>query len=225
MDHQISTRTQAAERYLLGELEPSEREEFEQHFFSCVECAEDVRTGFLFTESAKAVFREEARAEKPLRLPKRRNWWAFMTLPQLAAMTAGLAIVAFSGYQNMVQIPALHTRLDQLQSPQLVASAELMPASRSSVPSIAIPRGAHFVQFSIAVGVVAPADKYQFDLHSESGKFAATIPVSGLDPDANLALLVPTDGLSAGYYEAVLEGVSGGVVSKLDHFRFSVRRD
>ncbi len=226
MDHQISTRTQATERYLLGELEPLEREEFEEHFFDCAECAENVRTGFLFAESAKAVFREEAcRAVEPLYPAKRRKWLIFMRLPRLAVIAAGLSIVAFSSYQNVMQIPALYTRLSQLQRPQVVASVELKPASRSPVPSIVIPKGAQFFQFSMPVNVVAPAEKYQCDLHSESGRFTATIPVSGLVADSQLTLLIPTDSVSTGYYEVVLEGLTNGVVTKLDHFRFSVRRE
>jgi hypothetical protein len=226
MDHQISTRTQAAEGYLLAELKPSEREEFERHFFDCAECAEDVRDGFLFTEALKAVFREEAYGpEKSVDVPKGRHWLAFITPPQFAPMAAGLAMVVFCGYQNFLQIPALHTRLGQLQRPQVLASAELIPASRSRVPSITIPRGAQFFQLSIAVGVAAPAEKYQCDLRSESGKLAATIPVSTIVPDSNLSLLIPADAVSPGYYEAVLEGISGGVVTKLDHFRFAVRRE
>ena len=53
MDHDTSIKTMAAERYLLEELSSSERDEFELHFFECPECAESVRSGFQFGESAK----------------------------------------------------------------------------------------------------------------------------------------------------------------------------
>ena len=33
----------AAERYLLGELTDAERDQFEEHFFDCSACADDVR--------------------------------------------------------------------------------------------------------------------------------------------------------------------------------------
>jgi len=39
MDHDTSIKTMAAERYLLEELSSSERDEFELHFFECLECA------------------------------------------------------------------------------------------------------------------------------------------------------------------------------------------
>src|ERR1700730_4400894 len=43
MDHETAIRVQAAERYLLDEFSPEERTEFEDHFFGCSECADEVR--------------------------------------------------------------------------------------------------------------------------------------------------------------------------------------
>ncbi|PYU53470.1 MAG: hypothetical protein DMG48_01380 [Acidobacteria bacterium] len=43
MDHNEALRLHAVEKYVLGELPPSLRDEFEQHFFECQECALDVR--------------------------------------------------------------------------------------------------------------------------------------------------------------------------------------
>jgi len=37
MDHGESIRLMAAEKYLLGELAPELREQFEEHFFDCQE--------------------------------------------------------------------------------------------------------------------------------------------------------------------------------------------
>ena len=44
MTHQQALSTSASERYLLGEMTEPERSTFEEHYFSCTECAEDVRT-------------------------------------------------------------------------------------------------------------------------------------------------------------------------------------
>src|SRR5690349_11628319 len=57
MDHTQATRAHAAERYLLGELPPGEAEDFERHFFECVECAEAVETGGEFIGNAREVLR------------------------------------------------------------------------------------------------------------------------------------------------------------------------
>ena len=43
MDHHQATQHAAVEKYLLDELTPELREEFEAHFFDCQECALDLR--------------------------------------------------------------------------------------------------------------------------------------------------------------------------------------
>jgi hypothetical protein len=227
MNHKISVKTQAAEKYLLGELRPAERDAFEQHFFECSECAEDVRLGFEFSENAKAVFRQEPnRVSKGTYAATRRDWFAWIRPWVLAPMAATLALTAFTGYQNVIEIPTLRARVGQLQKPQvLLSSMVLAPSSRSSVPSIAISPAANFFQLSLAIGAIAPAERYQCDLRSDAGKSIAAIPVSKLDPDANLTLLIPTADLPTGYYEAVLVGVTGGATTALDHYRFAVRRE
>jgi pyocin large subunit-like protein len=58
MRHSDADRTMATERYLLGEMTNPELDDFEEHMFVCLECAEAVRTGAEFTENARAIFRE-----------------------------------------------------------------------------------------------------------------------------------------------------------------------
>src|SRR4030095_16187946 len=52
-DHTFPDREHAAERYLLGEMSDADRERYEEHFFSCAECAEDVRTTAAFLDDAR----------------------------------------------------------------------------------------------------------------------------------------------------------------------------
>ena len=224
MDHETSIRTQAAEQYLLGDLRPSEREAFEEHFFECSTCAEDVRLGFQFSENAKAVFGQDPhRVCEPTRPTTRRDWFVWFRPAILVPIAAGLAIVALTGYQNAVQIPALRARLGQLQKPQIVSSMILAPSSRSSVPSIS--PAAQFFELSLAIGAIAPSERYQCELRSVPRKLISMIPVSKLEPDSNLTLLIPTADLPPGYYEAVLVGVTGGTAVDLNHYPFAVRRE
>jgi len=55
MDHSEALRQQAAEKYVLGELPKPLRDEFEQHFFDCQECALDVKAAAGFVDNARAV--------------------------------------------------------------------------------------------------------------------------------------------------------------------------
>src|SRR5450631_2029029 len=58
MDHDVVVRQKMTERYLLDELDPAARDEFEEHFFDCADCALDVHAGALFVEQSKVVLAE-----------------------------------------------------------------------------------------------------------------------------------------------------------------------
>jgi len=60
MDHQMALTTQAVERYTLGELTSPEREDFEEHFFSCADCIAALREYETFAANTRAVFKEDA---------------------------------------------------------------------------------------------------------------------------------------------------------------------
>jgi len=76
MDHQTALSTQAIERYTLGELTSPEREEFEEHYFGCVECADALRAYEIFAANARAVFEEDdARARQGSAAPGKTSWW------------------------------------------------------------------------------------------------------------------------------------------------------
>lgn len=53
MNHQKVAQTKMVERYLLGELADSERNEFEEHYFSCAKCAEEVVMAVKFVDNAR----------------------------------------------------------------------------------------------------------------------------------------------------------------------------
>ena len=61
MDHSEAVRLQAAEKYLLGELPEAQREEYEEHYFDCQLCAEEIKATVAFMESTRDVIREGTR--------------------------------------------------------------------------------------------------------------------------------------------------------------------
>ncbi len=60
MDHNEAVRLRAVEKYVLGELAPSQRDEFEAHYFDCQECAQDVKAVAEFVDNVRAVLRAAA---------------------------------------------------------------------------------------------------------------------------------------------------------------------
>jgi anti-sigma factor RsiW len=59
VDHQSAVERNLTEHYVLGELSPEEAEEFEEHFFDCEICAEDVRQASRARANLKEVLREK----------------------------------------------------------------------------------------------------------------------------------------------------------------------
>src|SRR5690242_20940812 len=59
-DHQEAVKNLMAERYLLGELNASEREAYEEHLFSCDTCFEQVKAGTEFVGHLRQIGAEEA---------------------------------------------------------------------------------------------------------------------------------------------------------------------
>jgi anti-sigma-K factor RskA len=101
MDHAEAARKLAAEQYLLGELSAAEREEFEEHFFYCSDCAAAVEAGTALTANAKEIFAEPG-AFARLAAERKRPWmiWSGWRLAPVAAL-AGWALVAVLGYQAL----------------------------------------------------------------------------------------------------------------------------
>src|ERR1700685_3142463 len=108
MDHEGVVRQKLTERYLLGELDDQARQEFEEHYFDCPDCALDVRAGALFVEQSKAVLAEESQpvpAGLQSKTPARPGWFAWFR-PAFAAPVMAL-LLAVVGYQNLVTYPRL----------------------------------------------------------------------------------------------------------------------
>lgn len=96
MDHQDVKNAKLVERYLLGELADPERDAFEEHYFSCPVCAEEVVTATKFLDNAKRPLMElqpgqTARPVIEAAAPWWERWLAFAPKPALAGACALLA--------------------------------------------------------------------------------------------------------------------------------------
>src|SRR5258708_14543458 len=103
MDHQEALRLQAAEKYILGELPPDLREQFEEHYFDCPECAMGLRGLGTFVTASRLVLREEERMPRgsPYRATSERSGWFNWLHPVIAVPTI-MALAAFVVYQITV---------------------------------------------------------------------------------------------------------------------------
>lgn len=200
MNHQEATTTGAAERYLLDEMSAEEREEFEEHYFSCAECAEDMRAASQLIEgvrsaqaepASKVVSLRPARQAPRFRLPS----WSY------AAVAAALAVVVC--YQSLIVIPGLRNR--QVSEPAQVAVYLLRPETRGSVRVIPRQPGQPVV-LSLDVPM-ASAGALEAVVQDEAGRRAAQIPVSLPNGESRASLLLPA-GLAPAQYTIVLRSNS-----------------
>lgn len=60
MDHDSVIDNKTPERYMLGELTDAEGDAYEEHYFECPECAEELRSGVEFMHCAREVMQQEA---------------------------------------------------------------------------------------------------------------------------------------------------------------------
>jgi hypothetical protein len=213
MDHEEVVRSKMTERYLLGELDPDARDEFEEHFFDCPDCALDVRAGALFVEQSKVVLAEKAQsvsADMPVAaIPPKPGWFTWLR-PALAVPVMAL-LLAVIGYQNLVTYPRLQLALN---SPHLLPWTSVNVGTwGSGGPVISISPGKGFLLF-----VRIPPDgvypHYIADLYNPSGKqeWSLTIPASpGQD---QWPVQVPGADRAAGSYILVVRGVTAAGESK-----------
>src|SRR6266700_794336 len=140
MEHDEAIRLMVAEQYLLDELSPELRDEFEEHFFDCGECALDVRTGAMFIEQSKIVLAERPNEAHTLAPEPVRGGWLGWLRPAFAVPVMAL-LLAVVGYQNLVTYP-------QLQQAQVLPWASVNVGTYGSDGQVInTPHGKRFLLF------------------------------------------------------------------------------
>jgi hypothetical protein len=219
MDHDMVVRQRLTERYLLDELDPAARDEFEEHFFDCKECALDVRAGALFVEQSKVVLAETVEpvaARLPATAPglAKPGWlpW-FRPAVVVPVMVMLLAVI---GYQNLFIYPQMQQALN---SPQLLPWASVNVGTYGSEgPVITTHRGEGFLLF-VRIPPDGGYSHYRAELYNPAGKleWSLTIPVaSGKETSAQdqWPVQVPGANREAGSYTLKVRGVTAAGESK-----------
>ena len=221
MDHSEAIREMAAEKYLLEELSSEAREAFEEHFFGCMECAEDVRSGAVLIGGIKGAMSETpvAAAGVALRPERRSPGWLGWLRPALA-LPALIVLVAIVGYQNLVSYPKLKMAAN---APQVLPWASVNVSSRgANAKAIAVHAGEGFLLF-VNIPPDARYSSYVAELHDPDGKleWSLTIPATGED---NYPVHVPAADRSAGNYTVVVQGISAaGGKSEIGRTQFELQ--
>jgi hypothetical protein len=226
MDHEQAVKMHAAERYLLDELSQEERDDFEEHYFVCVNCADEVRAAFSFADNTRAVFSEEAAAVPPPVMAKSRarvDWFAWMR-PAWAPIAAAL-LLSITLYQSFLVIPALRQDLSDATGAQVLPTVVARSATRGDDSAIVIGERDRFVHLILDINTAASVSSYMCEVRDESGNLrfnvAAAAPQAG-----SLNLLLPASGLQSGRYTITLRPVGADLqpASEAEQYTFLLQR-
>jgi hypothetical protein len=209
MDHDVVVRQKMTERYLLNELDPAVRDQFEEHYFDCPECALDVRTGAMFVDQSKAVLAERpTEVRKPTPAPVT-GWFAWLR-PAFAAPALALLLVVV-GYQNLVTYPGLRKAVSH---PQLLTWAQVNVATFGSGGTvIATPPGKDFLLF-VRIPPDGDYSQYRADLYNPAGKLEWSLTIPATSGQDQWPIQVPGANREAGTYTLKVSGVTAAGESK-----------
>ena len=208
MNHDEAIRLKAAEKYLLGELNAELRDQYEDHYFGCSECAQDVRIGAVFVDNARDLMGASPAGEivAKHRPADSLGWWSALLRPAFA-VPALAALLLVAGYQNVITIPHLKTALSQADTAQTLPSFSLITGdSRGGAPlAVTVPAGKPFSFFvDIPPGSYA---SYLCEFQSESGTPELSVTVSAADAKRTVQLLIPPGRLAPGKHVLVVRGL------------------
>ena len=218
MEHTQAIQLKAAERNVLGELPSDLREQYEEHFFSCVECAEELNLAAAFVENSRAAMGSEP-TMLPVRLPvavaqrpAASGWFGALLRPSFAVPVFA-ALLLLVAYQTFLVIPRLKGTVTQSvatlgSAPKALASFSLITAdSRGGEPlTVTVAPGQPFsLYFDI------PPDghysSYVCELQNAAGKTEFSLNISAEQAKNAVQLLIPSSSLGTGKHVLVVRGL------------------
>ena len=212
----------AVEKYLLDEFSPEEKDAFEEHFFSCDECAGQVKVGAAFMVHAKESLKGVsvvAPTPKPVKEAKRQWFSWFSPAFAVPAMALMLGVVAF---QNLIQLPDMHQELVAMNAPAVLPGVDLKSGSSRGEESVVSAKGGEVFQLTIDIPDTTQA-AHTAELYDASGQKLWSLPVPADAPKDGLALKMPGN-LPAGNYSLVLRRAGSSESDTVSRYKFELRR-
>jgi len=219
MNHSEAVRLQAAEKYVLGELQGALRDEYEEHYFDCLECAADLKATAAFVGMSRIAFREEQAVGAPVaagerKAPARPSWLERFRLAIAVPTFAAAALAVVVAYQAQVTIPKLRDAASLAsasvynQTLQLGSSAARRggEASANEEPFVIDPRQGSSIRFDFT-----PSDPslsaYVCQLKDPTGRIVLQQAVPASAANQPFGLQIPGGIFSAaGKYQVVFLG-------------------
>jgi hypothetical protein len=221
MDHHQAIQLTAVEKYLMNELPPELRDEFEEHFFDCQECATDLRATAGFIDAAKREFTVNP-VKKGGRVggSKSRLFSLWPSALVWSALAASLLVIA---YQNVVVYPRFKTEIAELKAPEILPQVSLVGGNSrgGQIPGATVGSGKPFLLL-VDIPTEDRFSGYTCLLYSPSGSLAWRVEVSPQQAKDTVSIRVPSAGPGSGEYTLRVQGNTAGSAVDLAHYPFTL---
>jgi hypothetical protein len=199
MNHELAVQINAVDKYLMNELTGAERHDFEEHLFECPACFGLVERDAFIIDNLKEVLLEPAPEERRSFSSIFSRWTRpFVFVPSFAA----LALATFTGYQNLVYIPAL-------SKPSLLQPHVIDSVARGTGTAIRLDRGTPM--FNLSFDVDSPQAYASYVCEFQNERKETVLIVDAGKPAAaafTLNLLLPAKKFPAGQYVAIVSAAA-----------------
>jgi hypothetical protein len=213
MDHNQAVRLQAAEKYVLGNLSKEQHAEYEEHYFDCSACAEEIKATVAFMECGRQVVRDAepigVRALAPP-VPGFFSW-----LRPAFAVPVLAALLLFIGYQNGVTIPRLKDSSSSQMGQIISSSFQLRGSVRGGNESgeaankVRVRSGESF-SLNFDFTPTGTFSEYDWQLQNQAGRAVKSGHLSGEKKYQAVSLNMAGGVESAGKYNLVFFGSADG---------------
>ena len=205
MDHDLAVKSQACEKYLLGELSPDLRDAYEEHYFSCAECAAQLRMAAELVGAGQQIFAQTPApaVSAGARIVRESGGWLRWFRPAIAIpVLATLLLVV--GYQNLVLIP----QLKESRAPRVLPMFSLISANTRSET---VPAFTTQPNQPVGLYVDVPADaaysSYVISVQAPSGKTTPLRSLSYAEAQKTQVVVINPEKM-AGKYALIFSGQS-----------------
>jgi hypothetical protein len=218
MDHSEALRLHAPEKYVLGELSSELREQYEEHYFDCEECASELKTVVAFADTARELLRKP----EPYRIS---GWFAW--LRPVVAVPAFAALLLIVSYQSFVTIP----RLQRQAATQAVQPADFVSLiganSRAEGSKVFQLHRDRPVILEVDIPPSAAFASYICQVQNAAGATIYTTRASAADAKNTVHVVIPAGSRKAGEYTLLIFGQPSSAYnaaspSEIERLRFSV---
>jgi hypothetical protein len=208
MDHNEAIQMQAAEKYILGELPAALRDEYEEHFFDCAECALDVKAAAAFADNSREVMKQEAKKERSQDPAPHGGGWLAWFRPVVAVPAFAVLLLAL-GYQSLISVPHWKKAATESAAPRVLPMFSLIAANTRGSDSLTF-RVLPGQRFGLYLDV--PADDayrtYLMRLEDPAGH-TTTLRSLSFDEARKTQVVEVNPGSRSGAYQIVVSGLTG----------------